>query len=161
MKLKDNKGIGLSDAIIAIAIFIIFSGMIISISYNIYLQSNFIKRNDTATNYIVDVFEYAQTLAVDEESTDEILKENLKAYINSKPQTEKIKAFSELSDIELSEKLNQNKGYIMQISVNDISNYNDETIDYESNIIKQIDVSVSYKLSGKIKTVNMSTLLTK
>jgi len=161
MKIKDNKGIGLSDAIIAIAIFVIFSGIIISISYNIYLQSNFIKRNDTATNYIVEVFEYAQTLGVTEGSTDEILKDNLKTCINSKPQTEKITAFSALSAVELNEKLNQNKGYIMQISVNDISNYNDETTDYESNIIKQIDISVSYKLSGKIKTVSMSTLLTK
>lgn len=79
MNLKQNKGIGLADTIIAIAIFIIFTGLVVNISYNIYLQSNFVKRNSNATSYIVDLFEYAQTLAF-----DEITEQNLNVYINSK-----------------------------------------------------------------------------
>ena len=156
MKLRENKGIGLSDAIIAIAVFVIFSGVIITVSYNIYLESNFIKRNDTATNYIVDLFEYAQTVVISEEKTDEMIQTELIEYMNLKPN---LKAFGTLNDNILNQKIEQNKGYIMQIDVSDINIDDDET--YIANVIKKIDTSVTYKLGGKLKTISMQTTISR
>ena len=95
MTLKSNKGFALADTIIAIFVLVIFSTLVISISYNIYISSNFVKRNGQATNYIVEVFEYAKTL-----NFDDVNATNLVTYINTKG--EKIQAiegiYSETAD---------------------------------------------------------------
>lgn len=132
MNLKQNKGVTLADAIIAITIFMIFTGLIITISYNIYLQSNFVKRNSSATNYIVDLFEYAQVLEFKDVTT-----EKLDEYINQK------EGISTLD--------NSSKGYKMKISVKE----------NKEGYIKQIDATVSYKIGKKEKSVTMSTLINK
>lgn len=124
MDLKQNKGITLADTIIAITIFIIFTALVITISYNIYLQSNFIKRNSTATNYIVDLFEYAQGL-----NFDVVTGDNLKSYVDNK----------------------NYKGYEIEIGVTE----------KKEGYIKQIDVTVTYKLGNKENSVSMSTLINK
>lgn len=132
MNLRQNKGVTLADAIIAITIFMIFTGLIITISYNIYLQSNFVKRNSSATNYIVDLFEYAQVLEFKDVTT-----EKLEEYINQK------EGISTLD--------NSSKGYKMKISVKE----------NKEGYIKQIDATVSYKIGKKEKSVTMSTLINK
>ncbi len=129
MNLKQNRGIGLTDTIIAITIFVIFTGLIVTISYNIYLQSNFTKRNSNATNYIVDIFEYAQTLNI-----DEITEQKLNEYINNK---------------------NIAKGYNFNITIAKVP----ENAEYE--YIKKIDVTVTYNLGRREKTLTMSTLINK
>lgn len=131
MDLKQNKGITLADTIIAITIFMIFTALVITISYNIYLQSNFIKRNSTATNYIVDLFEYAQSL-----NFDDVKIKNLEEYVESKSY----------------------KGYEMQISI-ETPKINDKEI--KEGYIKQIEVTVTYKLGNKENSVSMSTLINK
>lgn len=148
MKLKGNSGIGLTDAIIAISIFVIFSAVIISISYNIYIQSNFIKRNNTATNYIVDLFEYAKA-------------QNIEMVNNN--------FLSEYATVNFGENINitntepeQNSisnGYTIFILVNDM--HNDNLVEYDENIVKQISITVYYKLGGKVKNTSMSTLISK
>lgn len=140
MNIKQNKGIGLSDAIIAIGIFIIFTGFIISISYNIYLQSNFIKRNEQATNYIIDTFEYAQGLVFEEVSVEKIVD-----YINNKG--ENVKAVNS----EYVEGAQKQKAYTVFVSITDV----------KVNYIKQINLTVMYELGGKVKTINMKTLINK
>lgn len=140
MNIKQNKGIGLSDAIIAIAIFMIFTGIIVSISYNVYIQSNFVKRNEQATNYVVEVFEYAQSMVF-----ENINSQNLVDYINNK--YENAKAIEGIYSDD-SESLG---AYTIFINVsNKYPNY-----------INQIDITVMYKLGRKNKTVSMSTLINK
>lgn len=140
MNLKQNKGIGLADAIIAIGIFIIFTGVIISISYNIYIQSNFIKRNEQATNYIIEVFEYAQSMVFEEVNSDKIID-----YINNKYKNVKtIKG-------EYIDKNKKQTGYTIFVNITDVN----------VNYIKKIDITVEYELGGKTKTVNMATLINK
>lgn len=140
MNVKQNKGIGLADTIIAIGIFIIFTGVIISISYNIYIQSNFIKRNEQATNYIVEIFEYAQGILFEEVNSDKIID-----YINNKYKSVKtIKG-------EYIDKDEKQKGYTIFINITDVN----------QNYIKKIDITVEYELGGKTKTVNMATLINK
>lgn len=140
MKIKQNKGIGLSDGIIAIAILIIFTGIIVSISYNIYLQSNFTKRNEQATNYIVEIFEYGQGLVF-----EDINSQKLVDYINNKYDIAKA-IIGEYSQ-------GEEKQAAYTIFINVSNKY--------PNYIKQIDVTVAYELGGKDKTVNISTLINK
>lgn len=140
MNIKQNKGIGLSDAIIAITILMIFTGIIVSISYNIYLQSNFVKRNEQATNYIVEIFEYAQGLVFEDLDTQKLVD-----YINNKYDNAKA------TSIEYSENAEKLGSYTIFINV---------TEKYP-NYINQIDVTVMYKLGKNNKTVNMSTLVNK
>lgn len=140
MNLRQNKGIGLADAIIAVIILMIFTGIIVSISYNIYNGSNFIKRNEQATNYIVELFEYAQGLVY--ENLDSQVMVN---YINNKYENAKA---VEGEYIEGAEK---QAAYTIFINV---------TEEYP-NYIKKIDITVMYKLGKKSKTVNMQTLINK
>lgn len=140
MNLKQNKGIGAADAIIAVAILVIFTGIIVSISYNIYNQSNFIKRNEQATNYIVELFEYAQGIIYEDLSSQAMID-----YINNK--YENTKAI-EGEYIEGAEK---QAAYTIFIKVTD---------EYPG-YIKKIDITVMYKLGRKNKTVNMKTLINK
>lgn len=140
MNLRQNKGIGAADAIIAVVILMIFTGIIISISYNIYVQSNFIKRNEQATNYIVEILEYAQGLVYEDLNSQIVID-----YINNK--YENVKAI-EGEYIE---------GTVRQASYTIFINVTDKYPDY----IKQIDITVMYKLGNKNKTVNMKTLVNK
>lgn len=140
MNIKQNKGIGLADAIIAVVILMIFTGVIASVSYNIYIQSHFIKRNEQATNYIVEIFEYAQGLLYKDVDSTKMIE-----YINNK--YDNVKAISG----EYSEDAENLAAYTIFINVKD------KYPDY----IKQIDITVVYKLGGKNNTVNMSTLIKK
>lgn len=142
MTLKSNKGFALADTIIAIFVLVIFSTLVISISYNIYISSNFVKRNGQATNYIVEVFEYAKTL-----NFDDVNATNLVTYIKKR---EKIQAYSETAD-----KLDS-YSYTMFISMDE-----DSIAEEQRSYIKKIDITVMYKLGTKTKTVSMSTLINK
>ena len=140
MNLRQNKGIGLADAIIAVVILMIFTGIIVSISYNIYMGSNFIKRNEQATNYIVELFEYAQGLVYENLDSQVMID-----YINNK--YENAKAIQG----EYIEGAEKQAAYTIFINV---------TYEYP-NYIKKIDITVMYKLGKKSKTVNMQTLIKK
>ena len=140
MNLRQNKGIGLADAIIAVVILMIFTGIIVSISYNIYMGSNFIKRNEQATNYIVELFEYAQGLVYENLDYQVMID-----YINNK--YENAKAIQG----EYIEGAEKQAAYTIFINVTD---------EYP-NYIKKIDITVMYKLGKKSKTVNMQTLIKK
>lgn len=140
MNLRQNKGIGATDAIIAIVILMIFTGIIVSISYNIYVQSNFIKRNEQATNYIVEIFEYAEGLIFEDLDAEKMID-----YINDK--YENVKAINGI----YVEGVKKEAPYTIFINVND---------EYPG-FIKQIDITVMYKLGGKNRIINMKTLVNK
>lgn len=44
MQFRNNKGVAASDALIAVLIIALFSGLIAAISYNIYLANSSVKR---------------------------------------------------------------------------------------------------------------------
>lgn len=135
MNLKKENGFAMADAVVAVVILTIFATIIVTVSYNIYVQANFIKRNDTATNYIVDLFEYAKTLDI-----DDVNYATLAAH------------FSEDNNLTVTNTDNgtTGKGYTMIIEVQNTNEF-----------IRQINVLVRYKLARKIKSVNMSTLVNK
>lgn len=141
MNIKQNKGVSSADAIIAIVILMAFTGIIVTISSNIYTQSQFIKRNEQATNFCVEIFEYAYGILYEDVSA-----EKLATYI------ENIYDKVHTVDGKYSENNVNTSGYTIFINVND-GEY--------PNYIKQVDITVAYKLKGKIKTVDMSTLVNK
>lgn len=145
MNLKSNKGASLADVIIAVFVLVIFSTLVISISYNIYINSNFVKRNGQATSYIVDVFEYAKTL-----NFDTFTENDLVTHINAKGEdiTAKAEKYSETS-------IKSNSPYTMFIWIDE------EALEGKEEFIKKIDITVMYKLGTKTKTVSMSTLINK
>ena len=75
--LKRENGLAGTDAIIAVLIITLFTGLIASISYNIFLSNSSIKRMSRANSFIIDAFEY-----VDRSYYDDVTKESLEVFFN-------------------------------------------------------------------------------
>ena len=139
--LKSQKGIISTDALIAIAILALFSGLILTISYNIFLSNSSLKRMSTATKYITDVFEYVDKLYYDDVALSEDGEEEteLEKFCNNLAQ----------NGITVNDTWD-GKGYNIVIEVKPYSNNLD--------LVKTINMSVIYKLNGKDQTISMSRI---
>lgn len=76
---KEQKGIVISDAIIAILIIMLFTGIIVSLIVNIVLESQIIKLNSQQIDFATEILEYAELLTY-----EEVTEEKLIEYINKK-----------------------------------------------------------------------------
>ena len=133
--LKSNKGITGADAVLGVALAILFSGIIATLSYNIYVTSSSLKRSSKALEYITSTFEYVAT-----QYYDNVTEDNIKEYINN-----------------LDEKISTNEGkpYKAQVSV---TNYNQiEGNTDKLDLVKEITMSVTYKLGDKDQTIEIKT----
>lgn len=133
--LKSNKGITGADAVLGVALAILFSGIIATLSYNIYVTSSSLKRSSKALEYITSTFEYVAT-----QYYDNVTEDNIKEYINN-----------------LDEKISINEGtpYKAQVSV---TNYNQmEGNTDKLDLVKEITMSVTYKLGDKDQTIEIKT----
>ena len=133
--LKSNKGITGADAVLGVALAILFSGIIATLSYNIYVTSSSLKRSSKALEYIKSTFEYVAT-----QYYDNVTEDNIKEYINN-----------------LDEKISTNEGkpYKAQVSV---TNYNQmEGNTDKLDLVKEITMSVTYKLGDKDQTIEIKT----
>lgn len=148
--LKNNKGLTGADALLAVALIVLFSGIIATISYNIYIATSSLKRSSKATEYITNVFEYAKR-----EYYDDVTEKKLVEYFNTNFKDKTTEAF--VSD---DEQLNtSDKPYIIKISVTsyNTTENNEEKLD----LVKEIEVNVKYKLGNKTKEINMKTAKTR
>lgn len=144
--LKNNKGLTGADALLAVALIVLFSGIIATISYNIYIATSSLKRSSKATEYITDIFEH-----VKKEYYDNITEENLVQYFNNK-NDKSAKAFVARTDQPLEQ---SDKPYTIQISV---TNYNATDNNTEKlDLVKEVNVKVIYKLGGKQEEMQMKT----
>ena len=66
MNIKNEKGFTAVDIGLAMLVIMIFTVIITSISYNVYLSSTEAKRTAVALNYSVDVFEHIGLLDYDD-----------------------------------------------------------------------------------------------
>ena len=145
-KIKEQKGFATSDALIAVLIIILFSGLIATISYNIYLSNSSIKRMSKATSYIVDVFEY-----IDKVDYENVTKENLVTYFNEKYFTNEDSEVKMLTGDE-----NINTPFKAEIN---ILKYKDVegTLDTEGlDLVQEITMTVRYKLGNKDQEITMT-----
>lgn len=134
--LKSNKGITGADAVLGVALAILFSGIIATLSYNIYVTSSSLKRSSKALEYITSTFEYVAT-----QYYDNVTEDNIKNYISTK----------------LDGKISINEGtpYKAQVSV---TNYNQmEGNTDKLDLLKEITMSVTYKLGDKDQTITIKT----
>lgn len=146
--LKNNKGLTGADAILAIALIILFSGIIATISYNIYITSNSLKRSSQAIEYITSIFENAKKM-----DYGDVTKEKLVQEFNGDYYDKACVYYSEGED----EK--DDKPYKVKISV---EKYNEQEENKDKkDLIKEIKVTVKYKLGTKEQTIEMKTVKTK
>lgn len=153
-KLKDQKGFAASDALIAVLIIALFSVLIATISYNIYLSNSSIKRMSKATNYIIDVFEY-----IEKEEYDQVTKENIVQYFNNRyyysedGTTPKTRA-----DVKMKQN-DENVETPFKAEIN-IVKYKDVegTLDTQQlDLVQEITMTVKYKLGNKDQEITMTT----
>jgi len=145
--LKGQKGFAASDALIAILIITLFSGLIATISYNIYLSSSSVKRMSKATNYLIDVFEY-----IDKIDYDETTKDNLSTYFNNKYYVGEKSEVKMLSGSESMEDINTPfKAEINIVKYNETEGNTDKL-----DLVQQITMTVKYKLGNKDQEITMT-----
>ena len=133
--LKSNKGITGADAVLGVALAILFSGIVATLSYNIYVTSSSLKRSSKALEYITSTFEYVAT-----QYYDNVTEDNIKEYINN-----------------LDEKISTNEGkpYKAQVSVTKYNQIEGNTDKLD--LVKEITMSVTYKLGDKDQTIEIKT----
>ena len=171
-KLKEEKGFAAQDGLIAVLIIALFTGVIATISYNIYLAKSSAKRISKATSYIVDVFEY-----IDKIYYDDVTTENLTDYFNNKyyyqagtslvKSDAEVKAISTVNngnDVVIKRKLTSSNS---QTQENDtpfkaeisVLNYNQTEGNQDKfDLVKEITMKVSYKLGNKNQIIEMKTI---
>ena len=144
--LKKSNGFAASDALIAILIIALFTGIIASLLYNIYLSNTSLKRMSKANGYIVDVFEY-----IDKIYYDEVNKDNLISYFNKKYYY-KEDGTTPKEDTEVMAAVDEGTINTPYKVIIDLKNYseiegNDNT--QELDLVKEITMTVKYKLGNK------------
>ena len=77
--IKSQKGVIITDAIVAILIILLFTGIVTTLMVNITLESTRIKMNSQQTDFATEIFEYAEELIYDFVTQDNLIK-----YINDK-----------------------------------------------------------------------------
>lgn len=155
-KIREQKGFVASDALIALLIIVLFSGLVATISYNIYLSNSSIKRMSKATGYIVDMFEY-----IDKTNYDYLTKENLVSYFNIKYYYAEDKVTPK-SDAEVKLKeTDENVETPYKAEIN-IVKYNETEGNIDKlDLVQEITMTVKYKLGNKDQEITMTRNKTK
>ncbi len=147
---KGQKGIAGTDALIAVLLIALFSGLIATISYNIFISNSSISRMSKATSYIVDVFEY-----VDKIYYEDVTKDNIVNYFNSKYYT------GDKSEVKMKSTAEEtvNTPYVAEIN---ITKYNQtEGNSGKLDLVEEITMTVTYKLGGKEQKIEMKKIRTR
>ena len=147
--LRKDKGIIISDAVIAVLLMMVFVGVIMSLMLNVFRESAKIKISSQQMDYITEIFEYVEKLKYEEVTADNLIK-----FINDK-NVDYVKAAASIDDID------DNVSYKMAISVESYIP-TDETLP-KYDLIKTVTLTIENNLadesytttSSKIKKANM------
>lgn len=154
-KIKKENGFAGSDALIAVLIIVLFTGIIATIIYNIYLSNASIKRMGTSTKYITNIFEN-----MDKAYYDDVTLTGLKNYINTNSDlfstSENQINISSNNTSESNESIGTTDNPRYTINVY-IEYYNKTTGNEDKlDLVKQITVTVIYKLGNKNQEITMT-----
>lgn len=142
-RIRKQNGFAAADALIAILILSIFTGIIATLSYNVYIASVATKRNVEADSYIIDFFEHVDLI-----SFEDVTEQNLIDYINN------------LGDSKISAReynqLRFETPYKMQIEVLDYIP-DGSTI---GGLTKIVHIAISYDVAKKTNTIEIHHLKT-
>ena len=150
-RLKNNNGFAASDALIAVLIIALFTGIIASLLYNIYLSNASLKRMSKANGYIVDVFEYIDKIYYDD-VTIEKLKEQYTYLKDFTGDDNSIQQDENTNRLGILEGIDEDKYTVMIV----LDQYKPD--ENSLDLVKQITMSVTYKLGGKDQTVEMKRI---
>ena len=142
--LKGQKGVTGVDAVLAVAIAVLFAGIIVTLSYNIYITTNSLKRSSQALSYITSTFEYVAT-----QYYDEVTKDNIEKYINGNEEED----ITALDEGKLS--TGSTTPYKAEVTVTKYNETDGNT--YKLDLVKEIKMTVTYKLGNKGQKVEMTT----
>lgn len=139
---KEQKGILVSDAVIAILIIMLFVGIITSVISNIVLESLKIKASSQQIDYATEVLEY-----IDKSSYATVTLENIVSYINTK-NSEHVSAGATTDNL--------TTPYKVAISVEKYNETdgNEDKLD----IVKVVKVLVETDIRGKVYSTEISTV---
>ena len=152
-RFNGNKGFAASDALIAISIIALFSGLIASISYNLYLTNSNIKRMSIANNYISEVFEYANKIYY-----DEVTQQNLTKYFNDKYYYSEGNVPKQKPEAKIREMPDEVLNTPFKILL-DITNYNQTEGNTDKlDLVKQIKMTVEYVIGNKQQKIEMTMI---
>ena len=154
-KLKKSNGFAASDGLIAILIITLFTGIITTIIYNIYLSNASIKRMSTATGYITNILEN-----MDKAYYKDTTVEGVGAYIEANQelfdmQDNQINISSnDTTEQQKSMGSSSNPPYTININIEyyNKTQGNEDKLD----LVKKLTVTVSYKLGNKDQEITMS-----
>ena len=146
ISLRNKKGIAGTDALIAVLIITLFSGIIATFSYNIYLSNASIKRMSKAQGYIVDVFEHIEIT-----DYDDLTEEYLITYFNNKyynVQNSEVKMVHE----------NETTDTAFKAEIK-IEKYNETAGNIgKEDVVEQITMKVIYMLGSKEQVIEMKRI---
>ena len=158
--LKEQKGFVASDALIAVLIITLFSGLIATISYNIYLSNSSIKRMSKATEYITRTFEH-----IDKESYENITINGLEQFFNNN------QTVFDVNNNQINIKSNNpeetaksigdltNPAFTIDVFINYYNKTEGNTDKLD--LVKEITMTVKYKLGNKDQEIIMTRNKTK
>ena len=142
INVKSQKGIIASDALLAVILVVLFSTLILTISFNIFMSNSSLKRMSKATNFITTVFEH-----VDKLYYDEVTQNTLVTYAQGLQENG--------ITVNPGENNWNGKGYKIDISV---QSYVPENAVDTPDLVKEITMSVTYKLGSKEQVISMTRI---
>lgn len=151
--LKQNKGIAGTDALIAILIISLFTGLIATILYNIYLSNTSLKRMTTANSHVVNILEYCDKLYYEDLTTTEKL-------------IEKYNYLSEVQEVDSPEDNRLERIWKLQGTVDNgynaqivLDKYNPDENTFD--LVRKITVKISYKVGNRNQEIAVSRIKTR
>ena len=150
-KLRNEKGIAGTDALIAILIITLFAGIIGTLVYNIYISNTSLKRMSTAVGYVTDVFEY-----IDKTYYDDVTQASITNYFNQKYYYDGNNVARENAQVKMDSSINNiDTPYKAVIEV---TKYSDTDPNADIDVVEEIEMWVTYRVGNKEQTINMTTL---
>jgi len=128
VKLKSNKGVTITDVVVAVIILSVFTGVVGNLYYLIAKNNNLIKYNTVAVYNAIKIAEDIDKISYDEVTED--LNTNIK------------------------DRYNIPEGFSAQVNV---VKYSDED-STKQDIIKRVNITIKYKFLKEDKTYNLEKL---
>lgn len=141
-RLRKDNGIFLSDAVVAVLLVLLFSGIIVALITNTTYESTKIKLNSQQLRLVTEIFEY-----VDKVSYDQVTEQSLIQYVNN--------SYSGSSDIvQAGNSVDElTSSYKVRIAVRQ---YGQE--DGKMDLIKIVTVNIENTLANKEQTTEISRI---
>jgi len=141
--LNEQKGIMISDVIIAILVILLFGGVITSLMYNIVLESAKTKANSQEIDLATEIFE-----DIEKSAFSDVTEENIISFINDRYDPNQVTAGKSIESL--------NSKYKIMVTVTPYSELegNEDKLD----LIKIIELKIQIEINNKPYITEMSTV---